>query len=216
MSLLGQVSLSILKREIARSSFLSRNMSRTALVILAAGAEEMEAIISADVLRRAGVQVTIAGLDGPDKVLCSRQVVIVPDMSLQDALAKNSSYDAVILPGGLGGSELLSKSAKVGKLLKEQESSGRIVAAICAAPTALKAHGIGLSKRVTSYPTTKDVMVDGGQYTYVEDQKVVVDGNIVTSRGPGTAFDFALELSKILVGQETADKVANGMILQKN
>jgi protein DJ-1 len=76
--------------------------------------------------------VILAGLEGADPVKCSRQVVVCPDMSLTDALAANPTYDAIILPGGLGGSEKLAQSAKVGEILKEQESSGRIVAAICA------------------------------------------------------------------------------------
>ncbi|XP_049883923.1 protein dj-1beta-like isoform X2 [Pectinophora gossypiella] len=183
----------------------------TALVILAQGAEEMETVITVDVLRRGGVTVTLAGLDGDCPVLCSRQVTLVPDKSLADALAENPTYDAVILPGGLEGSDRLSKSSVVGTLLKDQEKTCRIIAAICAAPTALAAHGVGVGKRVTSYPSTKNKMA--ANYTYVEGERVVVDDNFVTSRGPGTAYWFGLKLVEMLVSKEKADEVEKGMII---
>ncbi|CAH0601944.1 unnamed protein product [Chrysodeixis includens] len=186
-------------------------MTKSALVIVAQGSEEMETIITVDMLRRGGVTVTLAGLDGSAPVLCSRQVTLVPDKSLADALAEKPQYDAVILPGGLEGSERFSKSEVVGTLLKEHEKSGKIIAAICAAPTAFVAHGVAQNKRVTSYPSTKDKITSG--YTYVEGERVVVDGNVVTSRGPGTAYWFGLTLIDLLTGKETADKVEKGMII---
>ncbi|XP_038219970.1 protein dj-1beta-like isoform X2 [Zerene cesonia] len=186
-------------------------MSKSALVVLAQGAEEMETVITVDMLRRGGVTVTLAGLDGASPVLCSRQVTLVPDKSLADALAASPQYDAVILPGGLEGSERLSKSDVVGSLLKDHEKSGKIVAAICAAPTAFVAHGVAKGKRITSYPTTKDKIT--GDYTYVEGERVVVDGNIVTSRGPGTAYWFGLTLIELLTGKEKAEQVEKGMII---
>ncbi|CAB3233579.1 unnamed protein product [Arctia plantaginis] len=187
-------------------------MSKSALLILAKGAEEMESIITVDMLRRAGITVTLAGLDGGDPVLCSRQVTVVPDKSLSAALQDQPQYDAIILPGGLEGSDRLCKSEVVGKLLKDQEKSGRIVAAICAAPTAFAAHGIGLNKRVTSYPTTKD-KIPADKYTYVEGERVVVDGNVVTSRGPGTAYWFGLKLIELLAGKPKADEVEKAMVI---
>ncbi|XP_075988911.1 protein dj-1beta-like [Anticarsia gemmatalis] len=187
-------------------------MSKSALVILAQGAEEMETVITVDMLRRAGVTVTMAGLDGDAPVLCSRQITLVPDKSLSDALAASPQYDAVILPGGLEGSDRLSKSEVVGTLLKEHEKSGKIVAAICAAPTAFVAHGVAINKKVTSYPTTKD-KIPADKYTYVEGERVVVDGNIVTSRGPGTAYWFGLTLIELLAGKEKSDQVEKGMII---
>ncbi|KAJ2943267.1 hypothetical protein O0L34_g12072 [Tuta absoluta] len=187
-------------------------MSKSALLILAQGAEEMEAIVTADMLRRGGVAVTIAGLDGKEPVLCSRQVTIVPDKSLAEALAAKPEYDAVILPGGLEGSDRLCKSSVVGTLLKQHETSGKIVAAICAAPTAFAAHGVGKGKKVTSYPSTKDKL-PADAYTYVEGERVVVDGNFVTSRGPGTAYWFGLALIEKLTGKEKADQVEKGMLI---
>uniref|UniRef100_A0A0K8SSL6 DJ-1/PfpI domain-containing protein n=2 Tax=Lygus hesperus TaxID=30085 RepID=A0A0K8SSL6_LYGHE len=182
---------------------------KKAVVLLAPGSEEMEAVITIDVLRRAGVNVTVAGLVGKEATKCSRDVVIVPDTSLDEAL-KCGPYDAVILPGGLGGSECFCSSPEVGKLLKEQESAGRIIAAICAAPTALKAHKIGVGKSITSYPGVKDSLTD--TYKYLE-EKVVIEDKLVTSRGPGTAFDFGLALANLLAGKDKADAVAKGLLL---
>ncbi|XP_005186506.2 protein dj-1beta isoform X1 [Musca domestica] len=184
-------------------------MSKTALVILANGAEEMEFVIAADTLRRAGIAVTVAGLAGSEPVKCSRDVVIVPDTSLESV--KATKFDVVILPGGLGGSKALAASAMVGEILKQQEKENRIVAAICAAPTALAAFDIGKGKSLTSYPSFKSQLES--HYKYIDDQKVIQDGNLITSRGPGTAFDFGLKIAEVLAGPEKAAEVAKGMLL---
>ncbi|XP_015913043.2 protein dj-1beta [Parasteatoda tepidariorum] len=187
----------------------SLKMSKTAVVILSEGAEEMEAIISADVLRRAGVKVTIAGLHGSSPVKCSRDVVIVPDASIQDVAKQN--FDAVILPGGLQGAENLSKSDIVKEMLQTQEKSGRLVAAICAAPIALKIHSIGTGKTITSHPC-KQKDLSTGEYNYIED-RVAVDENLITSRGPGTAFEFALAIVKHFFGKEKAESLIGPMLV---
>ncbi len=101
----------------------------------------METVISVDVLRRAKIAVTLAGLDSSAPVTCSRDVRIVPDMSLEEA-AGQGTYDVVVLPGGLGGSQRLAESQKVKEVLESQEKAGNFVAAVCAAPSALLAHGI--------------------------------------------------------------------------
>ncbi|CAL4107400.1 unnamed protein product, partial [Meganyctiphanes norvegica] len=106
-------------------------MSKSAILLLAEGAEEMEAVITIDTLRRAGVNVTVAGLNGAGPVKCSRDVIIVPDMSLEDAVAKGP-YDAVLLPGGLKGAEALGASSMVKDLLVKQQADRKIVGAICA------------------------------------------------------------------------------------
>uniref|UniRef100_A0A2K5I4D8 protein deglycase n=1 Tax=Colobus angolensis palliatus TaxID=336983 RepID=A0A2K5I4D8_COLAP len=142
--------------------------SKRALVILAKGAEEMETVILVDVMRRAGIKVTIAGLAGKDPVQCSRDVVICPDASLEDNL---------------------SESAAVKEIPKEQENRKGLIAAICAGPTALLAHEIGFGSKVTTHPLAKDKMMNGGHYTYSEN-RVEKDGLILTSRGPGTSFEF--------------------------
>ncbi|XP_050009294.1 Parkinson disease protein 7 isoform X2 [Alexandromys fortis] len=105
--------------------------SKRALVILAKGAEEMETVIPVDVMRRAGIKVTVAGLAGKDPVQCSRDVMICPDASLEDA-KKQGPYDVVVLPGGNLGAQNLSESPVVKEILKEQESRKGLIAAICA------------------------------------------------------------------------------------
>ncbi|XP_053988160.1 protein dj-1beta-like [Hylaeus anthracinus] len=180
---------------------------KTAILLIADGSEEMEAVITADVLRRAGIDVTLAGLTDAPCIKCSRDVKICADTSLKDAV--NQKYDVVILPGGLGGSKAFASSAEVGKLLQQQEKEDRVIAAICAAPTALKAHGIAKGKQLTSYPSMKDQLTD--EYKYLED-KVVTDGNLITSRGPATAFAFGLAIVEKLLDKDTANNVAKGML----
>ncbi|XP_074654836.1 Parkinson disease protein 7 homolog [Tubulanus polymorphus] len=184
-------------------------MAPTALVILAEGAEEMETVITVDILRRGSVSVTVAGLDGSDVVKCSRDVLIKPDEALDDVITQK--FDAIVIPGGLKGAKSIAESPKIKQLLKKQESEGLVIAAICAGPLALNSHGIAHGKRVTSYPATKNDMMQGDHYTYCED-RVVVDGNIVTSRGPGTAMDFGLALVEKLQGKEKRAAVASPML----
>jgi protein DJ-1 len=160
----------------------------TALVLIAHGSEEMEAVISIDVLRRGGIDVTVAGVDGPDPVRCSRGVVITPDVALDSV---DDDFDIVVLPGGAEGALRLAQSAKVGELLRRQEKSGRWVGAICAAPMALQAHGVFRNRQLTSHPSVKSMLEDWGEYS---EHPVVADGNLITSRGPGTAFPFAMRI----------------------
>ncbi|KAK7093912.1 Parkinson disease protein 7 homolog [Littorina saxatilis] len=183
----------------------------SALVFLAEGAEEMETVISVDVLRRGGVDVTLAGVGHKGPIKCSRDVSIVPDAAVEDAL-KKGPYDVLVLPGGGGGAKILAESSVVGKALEEQEKRGGFVAAVCAAPTALMAHGIGKGKRVTSYPSFADKMKEGG-YTYSED-RVVQDGKLITSRGPGTCFEFALKIVENLVSKEKAESLVSPMLVK--
>ncbi|XP_059615975.1 protein dj-1beta-like [Phlebotomus argentipes] len=186
-----------------------RRMSKSALVILAPGAEEMEFVIAADVLRRAEVKVTVAGLGSAGPIKCSRDVVAVPDVSLADVAGQE--FDAVVLPGGLGGAKALSESAEVGKVLKRHEESNKLIAAICAGPTALVAHKIGVGKSITSYPSVKDKVTE--DYKYVDDKTCVQDGQLITSRGPGTAFEWALKIAENLAGPEKTQAVKKGMLL---
>lgn len=183
---------------------------KRAMLILAEGAEEMEAIITTDVLRRGGVEVTLAGLLGKTPVRCARKTVVCPDVALSEV--KSNLYDAVILPGGQPGSNTLAASPDVGEVLREHYEKGSIVAAICAAPIALKSHLIAPGSLVTSHPSVKDKLIDGG-YKYSEDN-VVVTGKVVTSRGPGTAFEFGLKLVELLVGAEKVKEIVPPMMLK--
>jgi len=165
---------------------MSRNPK--ALVLLAPGSEEMEAVISIDVLRRGGIDVTVAGVDGADPVRCSRGVVISPDVALEDVIG---AFDVLVLPGGAEGAKKLAESERVGDLLRDQELGGRLVAAICAAPIALRAHGVFQGRKLTSHPSVKSLVEEWGDYS---EHPVEADGNLITSRGPGTAFAFALRI----------------------
>ena len=181
--------------------------SPRALVILAEGAEEMEATIAVDVLRRAEVEVLLAGLDGAEPVRCSRGLRVLPDSALSEV---RGAFDAIVLPGGKGGAERLAGSAAVGDLLRAQVAAGRLVAAICAAPIALHAHGVFAGSRMTCHPSVNDVVAAHGRLV---ESPVVVDGQLLTSQGPGTAFLFALALVERLRGAETAAKVRGPMML---
>lgn len=180
---------------------------KTALVILAPGAEEMEATIVIDVLRRARVDVTVAGLDGVAAVTCSRGVRLLPDAGLETV---GSEFDVVILPGGAPGAERLAGSPEVGKRLREQYERGALVAAICAAPTALASHGIALGATITCHPSVADSLA--AQYDVVS-ERVVESGHLITSQGPGTSFEFALSIVERLVGAETAAAVRAPMLV---
>ncbi|ENN71562.1 hypothetical protein YQE_11664, partial [Dendroctonus ponderosae] len=170
------------------------NMSKNALVFLGPGAEEMEFVIAADVLRRGGIQVTVAGLPDSAVVKCSRDVNIKPDIGVSEA---KGPYDVLVLPGGLGGSKAMAESEAVGELLKEQEKAGRWIAAICAAPTALKAHHVAEGKTITCYPAMRAQMEEGGKYKYKEDKEL---GDI---RNSGLKFfrDIQVDETNILTWQ---------------
>lgn len=181
---------------------------KKALVPFADGFEEMEGIIVVDVLRRAGFQVTTAGLhDGP--VVAARQTRHLPD-AVFDRIA-DEPFDLVVLPGGGKGAENLAAHAGLASFLKRMKLSGALVGAICAAPNVLLKHGlISAGDRFTLFPGT---MTGSHAGTYLPDERVVVSGRIVTSKGPGTAFEFALTLVEILGGVELRRKVAAAMFV---
>lgn len=171
------------------------------LVPLAQGCEELEAVTIIDILRRAGVEVTSAGLTaGP--VHASRGTVLLPDMSL-DAMLQQE-FDMIVLPGGMPGSEHLKNDVRIIALLQNMSAAGKYVAAICAAPMALHAAGLLQGRRATSYPGVLDQLP--GTHIICADA-VVVDGRLVTSRGPGTAMDFSLMLVELLLGRARRDAV---------
>ena len=177
------------------------------LVVLAPGAEEMETVIVVDVLRRGELDVVLAGLDGDEPVTCSRGVTIVPDAALAQA---RGPFDAIVLPGGAEGARRLAASPAVGRLLREQETAQRTIAAICAAPAALATHGLGKGRTMTSHPSVRDAVAAHAHYA---DRDVVEDGPYVTSRGPGTAMAFALALVARLVGDKQAQALRAPMML---
>ena len=179
-------------------------MSKKVLVAIAEGIEELEAVTLIDVLRRAEADVTVASV-GAKQVTASRGVKLVADAVISDCVG--NVYDLIALPGGMPGAEHLRDSSQLTEMLKEQAASGRLYAAICASPAvALKPHGLLENKKATCYPSLLSELDNP------EQAKVVVDGNCITSQGPGTALEFALKLVELLFGTEKSGEVANAML----
>lgn len=177
------------------------------LIPLAQGCEELEAVTLIDLMRRAGIEVIVAGLDaGP--VTASRGVRLLPDVTLEEVL--DQDFDMMVLPGGLPGADHLDNDPRIHGLLKRLHDSGRITAAICAAPKVLARAGLLDGRQATSYPGVIDAM--DLPATRVLQQAVVADGNVVTSRGPGTAMDFALDLIERLLGKAKRDAVEDPLM----
>ncbi len=174
------------------------------LVPLAQGCEELEAVTIVDLLRRAGVSVVTAGLDD-QPVTASRGTVLLPDTTLEKAL--HQEFDMVVLPGGLPGADHLDDDPRIGDLLKKMVQTHRYVAAICAAPKVLANNGLLAGKKVTSFPGALDAF-DDLDYCAAA---VVQDGKVITSRGPGTAMDFALALIENLVGKQRRTEVESNL-----
>lgn len=177
------------------------------LVPLADGCEELEAVTIIDLLRRAGVEVVAAGLK-PGVVKASRGVQLVPDAALADVL--DEDFDMIVLPGGMPGAAHLKDDARVIACVQKMAAAGKFTAAICAAPTVLLEAGVLAGKRATSYPGFLDKLAPAG--VTVEAASVVEDGAVITSRGPGTAMDFALALIARLCGDAVRDRVEAALV----
>ncbi len=180
-------------------------MSRV-LVPLAPGFEEIEAITIIDVLRRAGVTVDVVGTEsGP--ITGSHGITVTPDRLLAGIDA--GAYDLIALPGGMPGTVRLREHAEVRRVVRELADRGRYTTAICAAPTVLAAAGVTAGRAVTSHPS---VAAELAGTAYREDP-VVVDGPVITSRGAGTAMEFALALVETLADRATADRLRAQMVV---
>lgn len=177
------------------------------LIPLAAGFEEIEALALVDVLRRAEIEVVLAGLL-PGPVAGAHNVSIIPDTTI--AAVDAAAFDMIVLPGGQPGADNLNADQRIHKLLNEFASSDRLIGAICAAPIVLAAAGLLSGKRVTCYPQYRD-RLNGGIY---EDAPVVSDGAIITSQGPGTAIRFGLAIAARLTDSNTSDEISSAMLVQ--
>jgi 4-methyl-5(b-hydroxyethyl)-thiazole monophosphate biosynthesis len=173
-------------------------MSRV-LVLLAAGFEEIEAITIVDLLRRAGIETCTAAL-GPREVTGSHGITVTADIGLDEV--HPGGFDMVVLPGGLPGADHLKADDRVIALLREFAADGRYIAAICAAPGVLAHAGLLEGRAATSYPGF--LRADSAPGLQLRDDPVVIDGTVVTSRGPGTAIEFGLALIGLLAGPEAA------------
>ncbi len=185
---------------------------RSACVLLVDGFEEIEAVTVVDVLRRAGVQVSVLGVDHRT-VIGGHGLTLKVDASLADVVDLDTTFQLVVLPGGMPGASSLRDSERVkGFVLAQRARQGQI-AAICAGPIALAAFGVLQGKRATCFPGHEAALVAGGA-TVVTDA-VVQDGDVVTSRGVGTALAFALALVARLVDAETANGLADKMLVSR-
>lgn len=179
------------------------------LVPLAQGCEEIEAVTIIDLLRRAQIDVTSAGLEAqPGLVRAARGTVLLPDTPLDEAL--QSDYDMIALPGGLPGADHLNNDERIVQLVQKMAAADKYTCAICAAPRVLARAGVLEGKRATSYPGTLDKMeIPGMTYT---GEAVTVDGRIITGRGPGPAMDFALALIEALGGTALKESVEHPLL----
>ena len=177
---------------------------KSALVLFADGSEELEAITAVNILRRAGVSVTLAGLE-TGALKGSRGVMLMPDKTLDEAL--HEDYDMVVLPGGQPGTDHLKADARVIKLAQRMALQDKYVGAICAAPSVLATAGLLDGKQATSFPGALNPF----QKVKLQHGAVVEDGKIITSRGPGTAMDFALTLVERLAGHAKRQEVEAGL-----
>lgn len=180
-------------------------MAKRVLILLAEGFEDIEAIAPIDVLNRAGVEVTIAGLgDGP--VRAAYGTTVVPHTNIDQL--DDTLYDGIVFPGGRKNAQALANHPKVIELTRSHNKAGKMVAAICAAPSHVLSEACGIlkGKRATGDPAFNEKLAGGG--ANVTDEIVTVDGNIVTGMGPGAALPFALQLAEYLVGKDVADGFA--------
>ncbi len=176
------------------------------LIPLAQGCEELEAVTIIDLLRRADIKVITASLD-ESPVTASRGTVIVADTTLDQVL--DQEFDMVVLPGGLPGADHLNADDRIHQLLQRTANNNKYIAAICAAPKVLASAGLLENKKATAYPGVLEALEL--ENTEVTTAVVQQDGNIFTSRGPGTAMDFALELISCLVGGAMRKQVEAGL-----
>lgn len=178
-----------------------------AFVFLATGFEEMEALGTVDILRRAGIDTVTVSITGEKVVAGAHNIPVQADCLMEEASFAGAA--ALILPGGLPGATNLNNSTSVKEALLQQYREGCIVAAICAAPLVLGGLGLLKGRKSTCYPSFEEYLI-GATPTGAN---VEVDGNVITGKGPGLVFDFGLALVEAIRGKAVAEEVAGGMLL---
>lgn len=182
-------------------------MEKSVLVPVADGSEELETVAIVDVLRRAGAHVTIAAVKDLG-ITGSKGIKLIADGRVDECV--HQVFDLIALPGGMPGAEHLRDSPELIMMLKHQADEGRLYAAICASPAVVfHSHGLLRGRRFTCHPN----FVERVPQDRFSSDHVVVDGNLVTSRGAGTAVEFALTLIRLLYGDEKAREVRKGMAI---
>lgn len=175
-------------------------------IFMADGCEEIEGLTVVDIVRRAKMEIVMISITGKREVTSSHQVTF-----LTDALAAEVDYDTldgIVLPGGMPGTLNLQADETVNKVIRQFATEGRLVCAICAAPSVLGAAGILEGKCATCHPGFEEKLTGAK----VEEKEVVVDGNVITSRGMGTAIPFALEIVRYFADDETVEQVRKGLV----
>jgi 4-methyl-5(b-hydroxyethyl)-thiazole monophosphate biosynthesis len=180
---------------------------KKACVFLATGFEETEATGTIDVLRRGGVEVTTVSITGQRSVAGAHGITVEADALFEDVAGADA--DALILPGGGPGSQMLNGHAPLKQLLVQHSEQNKLVAAICAAPLVLGGLGLLKGKKATCYPGIEPQLTGA----ILIGQPAVVDGHIITGKGPGLVFDFALEVLAALAGKDVAASVADDLLL---
>ena len=181
-------------------------MSRVC-IFLADGFEEVEALTVVDLLRRADIKIDMVSISDTLQVRGRSDIEVTAEVMWDEAHAEKS--DMLILPGGMPGVKYLGEHKGLTELLMKYAAEGRLLAAICAAPTVFGQLGLLKGKKATCYPGLEDKLIGA---EIVTDKKVITDGNITTSRGVGTAIAFALRLITILKDEETSDQVKRGIV----
>lgn len=181
------------------------------LVPLAQGCEELEAISIIDILRRAEIEVTSVGLDS-EPIVASRGARLLADCHIDEI--RGEEFQMIVLPGGQPGSTHLADSTKIIELLKSFAKENKFTCAICAAPAVLAKAGLLEGKQATAYPGTLEKLTIPG--LTMSQAAVVVDDKVITSRGPGTAMDFALQLVEVLKGKDIREKVEAALVRDKD
>ena len=178
---------------------------------LADGLEEVECLAVVDVLRRAGAEVTLVSVTGSREITGSHHIHFQADALFDETAAEEA--DVLFLPGGMPGTNTLKAHEGLKNAICKANKQGRRIAAICAAPSVFSGLGFLKDKKATSYPSFMEVIAKDGAQT--SEDSVVVDGNITTSRGLGTAIDFALSIIEQLEGKEKADEVADSVVYKR-
>lgn len=178
------------------------------LMLIANGFEEIEALGTVDILRRCGIEVAVVSVTGNEIISSSRNVKVMADGKIEDTDTNPDNWDALILPGGQPNSDSLRDDDRVIETVKAFYNANKLTCAICAAPIAFEKAGIIKGKKATSYP---GCLIDENACNFIE-ERVVKDGNVITSNGPSSACDFAFEIAKALGFGEIALEVRNGML----
>ena len=184
-------------------------MTKKVALFIENGSEELEFIAPLDIMRRANLEVDLISANNEDFITSSHNVKIIADKKI-DEVNNILDYDAIVIPGGMPGSTLLRDNKKIIEFYQTMYNSGKLVAAICAAPIVLSAAGITDDKEVTSYPGfDKEI----NYKNYNSEKAVVIDKNVITAQGPAVAILFGYEIVNYLLQDNTAEDVKKAMLV---